>query len=98
MELAIHDRPACLDVGDIEEVRVGATGEADAEPLPHGRVGAVAAGEIRGLAGFLRAVGAPQACAHAVARILEAQELDAALDRHAHLGAPLDTNSLVVLM
>src|SRR5207249_12061849 len=85
MQLAIHGRSACLDVGDVEDMRVRAAREADGEPVSHRRVRAVTAGDVGRLAGFFRAVGAPQTRAHAVARVLEAKELDAALDGHAEL-------------
>src|SRR5262250_531474 len=40
----------------------------------------------------------PQARAHPVARVLKTQELDAALDRDAHLAQPLDQHSLVLIL
>src|SRR5215468_5621963 len=40
----------------------------------------------------------PEARAHPVARVLKTQELEAALDRHAHLAQPLDQHSLVLIL
>src|SRR5256885_3279552 len=67
--------------------------EGDAEVLADRRARPVAAGEERGAAGR-----SSQLRLDAIARLLEAEELDAALHLDAELREPLDEESLVLVL
>ena len=56
VDAVLGGRPASLDIGDIEGLRVGAAREAELHPVAHGAVGAVAAAEIGGPEGLVGAV------------------------------------------
>ena len=75
VQLAVHRRPARFDVGDVEEMVVGAARETDLQRLAHGRMRAVAAGDVGGLARLDGAVRPLQARDARRRRLLEAQEL-----------------------
>ena len=50
VQLAVHRRAARFDVGDVEEMVVRAAGKPDPQGLAHGRMRAVAAGDVGRLA------------------------------------------------
>ena len=50
MQFAVERRAGRLDIGDVEDLPIGAAGKAGADRLAHGRARAVAAGEIGRLA------------------------------------------------
>ena len=50
VQFAVDRGPGRLDVGDVEELPIGAAGKAGADRLAHDRAGAVAAGDVGGLA------------------------------------------------
>ena len=61
VQLAVDRRARRLDVGDIEDLPVGRRRESRRRsPVAHDRAGAVAAGEVGGLAGLLGPAGLAQ--------------------------------------
>src|SRR5262249_15270714 len=76
---------------DVEEVRVGAAREADAERLAHERARAVAAAHVRRVV----ILAAAHADAHAIADRLELDRLARPLDRHAEPREVPDQERLV---
>src|SRR5439155_25518787 len=93
VQLAVHQRPARLDVGDVEKVLIGAARITDAELLAHGRARAVAAGEECGLARR-----SSQMRHDTAARFLEIEQLSLSLDAHVQLFEPLDEEALVLVL
>src|SRR5438128_696062 len=89
---------ADFHVGDVEEMVVGPTREADAEALAHARVRAVAAGEVGRLTRLVRSVRALQAGHHAPGVVLEFHELGATLDLDAERGQSVDQELLVLVL
>ena len=73
--------PDADDVGDIEDRGIGAAGKADAEGMPDGAVGAVAAAQIGGLDDLGLAV-ADERGGNPVCRRCKAGEFGAAFDAH----------------
>ena len=93
MQLAVHQRPARLDVSDVEEVLVGAAGETDAEFLAHGGARAVAASEEHGVACR------PLQIRHdAIAFFPEVDQFALAVDVHVELCETLDQEPLVFVL
>src|SRR5207244_6804328 len=93
VQLAVHQRPAGLDVSDVEKVLIGAPRITDAELLAHGRARAVAAGEECGLARR-----SSQMRHDTAARFLEIEQLSLSLDAHVQLFEPLDEEALVLVL
>ena len=77
---------------------VSAAREADAQDIAHRGMGSVAPGEIRRFARLLGPVRPPQAGPHALAVILEAEELGPALDLDPRLAQPVDQEPLVLVL
>ena len=80
VELAVGDRAARLDIGDVEEVRIGAAEERGAESLPDPGVSAIAAREEHHLARFGRAAVPGQLHTHRRTGVCEAGDRGPALD------------------
>jgi len=97
MNFAIHRRAVSCHVGDIEEVVVRPAGEADPQGLAYGGMRAVASGDESSRARFHSAIRASEPGNYTRGRILEAQQLRAALDRHARFGQPFDEQALVLV-
>ena len=95
VDFAVRRRAGPLHVGDVEEPRIGSAGKADRQRLPHGRMRTVAAGEIGRFADLLRAVGPLERRSHAVAVLIETDQLRPALHLHAQGLQPFDQHSLV---
>jgi hypothetical protein len=57
VQLAIDRRAGRFDIGDIEELAIGASGKVRADRLARGRADAVTAGNVARLAAFLRPSG-----------------------------------------
>src|SRR5207248_607101 len=89
----IEQRPAGLDIRDVEEVLVRASREADAEFLADGRMRAVAAAEKHRLA-----LSTIQARRDAIACLREVDQLGVALDTNAQLFEVRDQQSLVFVL
>src|SRR5262245_66465581 len=77
---------------------VRAASESDAERLADGRARAVAACEVRDLEGLVGSIGMPEACYDMGAGVVEAQQLDTALDLHAGVFELLDQDALVIVL
>src|SRR5205807_3639249 len=90
VELTVRHRTLRLHIGDVEEVLVSAAGKMDAEFLANGRMCTVAASDERDLA---RRTG--QTRDDAPARLVEGNQVGAALDADAHFLEPLDEKALV---
>ena len=71
MHVAVHHHTARLDIGDVEEMLVGAAGETDRQGLADPRVRAVATGNERGLAGVEASVWTPQPRNDSIAALLK---------------------------
>ncbi len=98
MQLAVHHGAARLDIGDVEEMVVRAARETDAQPLAHGGMRAVAAGDIKSLARVGAAIGAFEPGAHACRRLLEPDELRLALDLDAGFRKAIDQQAFVLVL
>ena len=102
VELAIGDRAARLDVGDVEEVRVLAAREADVERLTDDGAGAVAASEEGAAAGLLGAVSEAEeggdGGAGVSGRFGEGEEFGGAFDRDAECGEMPDEERFVFVL
>ncbi len=83
MQLAIQRRAAGRDIGDVENLLIGAAGEVGVEGFAHHRTGAVATGQIAGLTDFLPAIGQAQMGGDGVAGVREAVQRGIALDADA---------------
>ena len=102
VKLAVGDGAVGDDVGDVEEVRVLAAGEADIERLPHDRAGAVAAGKKSTAAGLLRAVGEAKTGGDrgvgGSGGFGEGEKLGGALDGNSKLGEVADEERFVLVL
>jgi hypothetical protein len=79
---AALERSIDLEVGEHERLRVGAALERDARSFPNRAVGAIAADDVAAAHLLCASVGAAQRAGDSVIVRREADELDAALDRH----------------
>ncbi|MNO88224.1 hypothetical protein D3C76_796630 [compost metagenome] len=98
MQLAVEGCALGLDVGDIEHLLVGTSGEFDTQGLAHGRAGAVATGDIQGLAGFLMAGRSEQTRDDVLALIEKTEQFGIALDSNIELRQALDQQQFVLVL
>ena len=94
IEPAVGGLACADDVGDIEDGGIGAAGETDAERMPHGAVGAVAAAQIGGLDDLGPAV-ADERGGNPACRRCKAGEFGAAFDAHPLAFQPGDENAFM---
>src|SRR5207247_566542 len=87
-----------LDIGDIEYLPIGAARKAGAHCLAHDRSGAVAAGNVGGLAAFFTAARSAQPGYDPVAVIPKAEEFGSPFDGNAHRFEPGDQQFLVLVL
>src|SRR5207302_11269141 len=90
VQIAVPNGAARVDIGNVRQMVVRAAWETDAQAMAHGRAGAVAAGEVGGLARVGRAVGASETGAHSRRRLLECHELRLALNLNAGFSEAID--------
>src|SRR5262245_47861268 len=81
VNLTIHHRSACFDVGHVEEVLVGSAREADRRGLADPGMGTVTAGDKRRLARLETAVCVLELRDDMIAAFFEANEFCLPLDR-----------------
>ena len=98
MQFAVERRAGSFNVGDIEDLPIGAAGKACTDRLAHDRAGAVAAGDVACLAGFLPALRPAKAGDHVLALVREADQFGPALNRDAELLQPLDQQPLMLVL
>lgn len=98
MQFAIDGRAAPLDIGDIENVVIGAAGKADPESLANGRTGAIATSKIAGLTGFLAAIGFAQPGRDPCSIIAERQQFGLAFDHDTEGAQPFDQQPLMLVL
>ena len=95
VQFKVDRRAACLDIGDVEQPRIGSAGKADAERLAYGRARTVAASKIGRFAGFFCSVRPPEHRLDTVGVLIETDQLRLALHFDAQGVEPFDQQSLV---
>ena len=98
MQFAVERRAGSFNVGNIEELPIGAAGKACTDRLAHNRAGAVTAGDVACLAGFLLPLRPPKAGNHALGLVREAHQFGPALYRDAELLQPLNQQTLMLVL
>src|SRR5258708_4052048 len=98
MQFAVERRAGRINIGDIEDLPIGAARKACTDHLAHDRAGAVAAGDVERLAGFLPSLSPTKAGSHALAFVREPDQFSPALDRDAEYFQPLDQQPLVLVL
>jgi hypothetical protein len=98
VELAVDCGTVSLNVGDIEEMAIGATRKASDHSLADARTHAVATGDVGRLAALLPAIGTAKKCDHPVTLITVSDELRPPLDRHPQLLELRDQQPLMLVL
>ena len=98
VQLSIDRRAFGLNVGDIENLSIGAPGKACIDDPPHERAGAVAPRNIGCRTCLLGAAGSAKTRRRKGAAVLQGDKLETALDCEAHSFQSLDEQPLMLVL
>ena len=98
MKFSVDWRAAGLNVGDIEDLPIGAAGKSASRDFADARARAVAPGDIARLAILRRSPRKPQPRRHEAALVRESDEFGAALDGNPQLLQPLNQQPFVFVL
>src|ERR1700756_2043685 len=98
VQFAVERSAGGFNIGNIEELPIGATRKARTDRLAHEGTRPVTAGDVDSLAGFLPALWSVKAGNHALALVREAGQFGPALDRDAERLQPLAQQSLMLVL
>src|SRR5271165_3487272 len=98
MQFTVDGGAGSLDIGDVEQLTIGAPRKARAHRLTHPRAGAVATGEIRRLKLLGLATLPAKPRLHAPRPILEADQFGPTLHADAQGPEPVDEQALVLVL